>query len=127
MKRRFIAYVLLILCAMTAFVQQWDINRRVESCLDEINEIDFLVKNKEYEKALNICEKIDEEFTESVSNTMFCYYRHDDLQLINTKLAVMEEYIRQNDFINYSATSIETVKMLTNLRNREQINIKNIM
>ena len=127
MKRIYIALALIVIGIITGAVEIYDISARVDNRLDELEIIDNNVKQGEYRKAFEICERMDREFIENTSDVVYCYYRHDDLEKINCKLAVMGEYIRQRDKTNYLATSKEVIKMLTILKARDQLSLRNIL
>ena len=127
MKRIYIALALFVVGIITGAVEVYDISARVDNRLNELEIIDKNVKQSEYKRAYDICERMDREFIENTSDIVYCYYRHDDLEKINCKLAVMGEYIKQRDKTNYLATSKEVIKMLTILKAREQLSFRNIL
>ncbi len=127
MKRRYIAYALIIISLIIAVLEIWDVNQRIDKCIDSINKIDESVRQGNYSGAYEVCEEIDRSFVNSDSGVMFCYYKHDELEKIDTKIIIMSQYLKQKDKVNYLASSSEVIKMLTVLKEREQISIKNIL
>lgn len=127
MKRRFIAYLLIILCVITGIFEASDADNRVDNCINNVNQIETEIKNKNYKNAVRLCDKTIELFNNDITGIMYCYYKHDILEEIHTNLTNLKGYIEYKDEVDIRVTIFDTLNKLKTIKSREKVDLKNVL
>ncbi len=127
MKRRFFAYIIITICVISAYIMQLDVSTRADKCIKNIRIIENNINHQSYDKAQKLCEITKNEYKSDTIIIMYCYYKHDILEEIDSALTDLSVYIKHKDITNINIKTEEITKKLLSIKSREQINIRNIL
>lgn len=125
MKRIYISIVILIAAFCFASGELGYIGAKSDNFISMIEQTDRLMLKSEFSDAIELCEKTEEKWDESVEK-IDMFLIHDYVDGIGTNIAKMRSYIENGSVDMYFAESTSAKKELASLKESEYPHFSNI-
>lgn len=126
MKRMIIALALIAVSVFGSSAEVFFVGARAQSCLDQIEETDRLMRKLDYSAALKKCREA-EDYWESSGEAVDILLIHDYVDDIRVSLGQMRAHIENGSPDMYFSESAGAKKGLASIKGSEYPNFENIL
>ncbi len=126
MKRIYLAVLFILIAAVTAAAETGYVSAKTDYYIYSIEAVDKLMMKNDFEQAINLCSKIENNWNNSVKKFDILLI-HDYVDKIGNGISRMKAFAENASMDMYFSESVTTKKELASIKESEYPSIENIL